>query len=82
MMRASAEPAARAVDRLLLANKPAPERCECDQAIDLQRRIFDAKSYIVAAIVRLAEEASSPVSSAGLALGDCRRALSTLENDE
>lgn len=82
MNRASSMPASRATERLLLANRPAPETCECDQATDLQRRAEAAKPFIESAIRKLVEIASSPTSAAGVALGEIRRALSCLENDE
>jgi hypothetical protein len=82
MNRAAGAAHARMTDRLLLGNKPAPEACECDQSQALQRQIFDAKTYLVAAIVRQAEIASSPTSAAGLVMADMRMALSVLENGD
>lgn len=77
MNRASSAPAARATDRLL-----SSKRCNCDDYLDLQRRAHAAKAPLVDAIVKLAEIASSPTSAAGLALMDCRKALSALENGD
>ena len=77
MNRATGTAAARMTDRLL-----DPRKCNCGQAVALERKVFDAKSYLVAAIVRLAEEASSPTSAAGLALTDVRKAMSVLESDD
>jgi len=77
MNRASSAPAARATDRLL-----SSRRCNCDDHLDTQRRVHAAKEPLVAAIVRLVEIASSPTSAAGLALTDCRRALSVLESGD
>jgi len=77
MNRATGHASARATDRLIGSRK-----CSCHDSLALERRIFDAKSYMVAAIVRLAEDASSPVSSAGLALADVRRALSVLDGGD
>lgn len=88
MNRATGTAAARAIDRLLLANKPPPEPCECDQSIELRRQLQDrgrrisgAQPWLESAIVKLAEIASSPTSAAGEALTDLRRALSALENE-
>lgn len=41
MNRATGEASARATERLLLANKPAPEACHCDQSLELQRRVAE-----------------------------------------
>jgi hypothetical protein len=85
MNRATGHAAARAVDRLLMANKPAPERCECDQSLELQRRIDAAVPFVVAAIGELDRIPSTTIASdagpdaATLALIAARRALSALE---
>jgi hypothetical protein len=75
--RASAIPASRATDRLL-----STHRCNCDDLLDLQKRVHAAKAPLVDAIVKLAEIASSPTSAAGLVLTDCRKALSALESGD
>ena len=78
MNRASAAPASRAA-QALISRKGV---CNCGQALTLERQVFDAKSYLVAVIVRLGELAVSPADPAdpaGLALADARRALSVLE---
>jgi len=77
MNRASGTASARATDRLL-----STRRCNCDDLLDLQRRVHAAKAPLVDAIVKLGEIASSPTSAAGLALTDVRRALSALENED
>lgn len=77
MLRASSQPAARATDRLIDARK-----CSCDQSLELQRRISAAQPFLVSAIERLAEIASSPLSAAAEALTECRKALSALENED
>jgi hypothetical protein len=74
--RASPAPASRAAQRLISNKGP----CNCGQSTALQRQLFEAKSYVVAIIVRLAELAESPTDSIGLALTDARKALSALEN--
>lgn len=46
MNRASGAAASRATERLLLANKPAPEECGCDSTIDLQRVIRELEDRL------------------------------------
>jgi len=82
MNRATGTGTARSVDRILLANKPPPDPCECDQAIDLQRRIATARPFLESVIEKLAELASSPTSAAGMALVGCRQALSALDSGD
>lgn len=88
MIRASGQPTADTVDRLFLANKPAPEQCACDQSVDLQRRINLAVPFIVEAIRHLdaipsttfiADQAPDAATSALL---KARKALSALESGE
>lgn len=87
MLRASSAPARRAVDRLLLAGKPI-DRCECDQSIDLQRRIAVAVPFIIEAISHLDRIPSTTIAgdqvpdAATLALLGARKALSALEAGE
>jgi hypothetical protein len=88
MMRASGQAARRATERLLLANKPATERCGCDSSADLQRRINAAVPFVVAAIGELDRIPSTTIAgdqgpdAATLALINARKALSALEADE
>ena len=82
MIRASSTPTTRTVDKLLLGGKPAAEQCGCDSSLELQRRINAAQPFLVSVIEKLAEIASSPESSSGVALTDARRALSALESEE
>ena len=77
MNRATGTAAARAASRLI-----DTRHCNCDDHLDIQRRVHAAKAPLVDAIVKLAEIASSPTSAAGLALTDCRKALSALESGE
>jgi len=56
MNRATGEAASRATERLLLANKPAPERCECDQALELAMRVAELEKENARLRSRLASE--------------------------
>jgi len=88
MNRATGAAAARAVDRLLLANKPAPDACSCDQALALQRRINVAVPFVVEAISHLDRVPSTTIArdadpdAATLALINARKALSALESGD
>lgn len=77
MNRATGAAAARATDRLLHSQK-----CNCHQALGAEKRILVGRTYVVEAIVKLAEIASSPSSSTAEALLDCRKALSALDCED
>jgi hypothetical protein len=72
--RASPLPASRAAARLVDTRS-----CNCHDSKALHRRIEAAKPFVVAAIVKLADIASSPESAAAAPLTDVRKALSALE---
>lgn len=81
MNRATGTAAARAVDRLLLGNKPAPERCECDDSIALKRRI-ELAAPLLAKAIRLLDASPSTAfadDAATVALIAARNALCALE---